>query len=94
MAEKKAPEKGAEDALAESVAQVQEKMDAEQARGYRGYNPDPTPNEHYTFAGAAAGKPTPETDPALAAKAGRPFLTHAGDGLPHPLRAKDEKDDK
>lgn len=53
--------------------EVQEKVDEENARGYRGFNPDPTPNEHYTFQGQAAGKPTPETDPALAAKAGRPL---------------------
>jgi hypothetical protein len=66
-------------------------MDEEQAKGYRGTNPDPTPNHHYTFAGAAAGKPTPETDPAYAAKAGRPFLTHAGDGLPHPLEKKNKE---
>jgi hypothetical protein len=53
-------------------AQVQEKVDEENARGYRGFNPDPTPNHHYTFEGAAKGLPTPETDPELAAKAGRP----------------------
>jgi hypothetical protein len=53
-------------------AVVQEKVDAENEQGFRGYNPDPTPNEHYTFEGAAAGKPTPETDPEMAAKAGRP----------------------
>jgi hypothetical protein len=94
MTEKKAPEKGDEAALAESVAQAQEKVDAEQERGYRGTNPDITPNEHYTFAGAAAGKPTPETDPHLAAAVGRPFLEHAGATLPHPLRAKAEKHDK
>jgi hypothetical protein len=92
MTEKKADEKtpDVDAAIAESVERVQEKVDEENAQGFRGYNPDPTPNEHYTFAGQAAGKPTPETDPAFAAKAGRPFLTHAGDGLPHPLK-KDEK---
>jgi hypothetical protein len=53
-------------------AQVQEKVDEENAQGFRGTNPDPTPNHHYTFEGAAKGLPTPETDPEMAAKAGRP----------------------
>lgn len=30
---------------------------------------DPTPNENYTVAGVASGKPTPETDEKAAAKA-------------------------
>lgn len=40
-----------------------------QPTGHLGYSPDPTPNEHYTVAGVLAGKPTPETDAALAAEA-------------------------
>lgn len=44
-----------------AAAQVQQKVDEETERGYRGVVPDETPNEHYTFKGAAAGKPTPET---------------------------------
>ena len=43
-------------------AQVQEKVDEETEKGYRGSVPDPTPNENYTLAGQNAGKPTPETD--------------------------------
>jgi len=52
---------------------VQEQVDEENARGYRGDNVDVTPNENYTFQGAAKGLPTPETDPEMAAKVGRPF---------------------
>ena len=48
--------------------QSQERMDEETDKGYRGVNPDPTPNAHYTVAGVTAGKPTPETDAAQAAK--------------------------
>lgn len=51
--------------------QVQAKVNAEEEQGYRGVAPDPTPNEHYTVKGVTSGKPTPETDPELAAKAGR-----------------------
>ncbi len=49
--------------------QVQEKIDAETAQGFRGVKADPTPNEHYTFPGQAAGLPTPETDDDQAAAA-------------------------
>ncbi|HVL82621.1 MAG TPA: hypothetical protein VM840_13615 [Actinomycetota bacterium] len=42
---------------------------AEDEKGYLGQTPDPTPNEHYTVPGVLAGKPTPETDDDLAAKA-------------------------
>lgn len=43
------------------ASQVQDKVDEETAKGYRGTKVDPTPNEHYTFGGQAEGKPTPET---------------------------------
>lgn len=49
-------------------AEVQAKVDQETDQGFRGTKTDPTPDEHYTFAGAAAGLPTPETDPEHAAK--------------------------
>jgi len=50
--------------------QVQEKMDEEQEKGYRGFVPDPTPNENYTVAGVTKGAPTPENNPQAAADAG------------------------
>lgn len=46
---------------AEERNQVEEKLAKEQELGYRGYKPDPTPNEHYTLAGVGEGLPTPET---------------------------------
>lgn len=42
--------------------QVQETVDAEQERGFRGVDVDPTPNEAYTVQGVTSGAPTPETD--------------------------------
>lgn len=50
-------------------ARVQQQVDEETEQGYFGVSPDPTPNENYTVAGVTAGKPTPETDEKLAAKA-------------------------
>ena len=50
--------------------EVQAKVDAEQEQGYRGYVPDPTPNENYTVAGVTSGAPTPENNPKAAAEAG------------------------
>lgn len=41
--------------------EVQEKMDKEQANGFRGLAADPTPNENYTVAGVTSDAPTPET---------------------------------
>lgn len=35
--------------------------ESESEKGYAGADTDPTPNDHYTVAGVAAGKPTPET---------------------------------
>jgi hypothetical protein len=57
------------DPNAAGADQVQAAVDAETAAGYHGVVPDPTPNSHYTVAGVTAGKPTPETDAAQAAKA-------------------------
>lgn len=45
-----------------STAEVQAKVDEDLARGFRGVEVDPTPNENYTIAGVTSGAPTPETD--------------------------------
>lgn len=37
--------------MAEQQAKITERLDAEQAKGYAGHNPDPTPNEAYTLPG-------------------------------------------
>lgn len=50
--------------------EVQAKMDEETEKGYRGFVPDPTPNENYTVAGVTAGAPTPENNPDAAAEVG------------------------
>ena len=50
-------------------AEVQEKMDEINEKGYAGIKVDPTPNENYTLKGAGSGAPTPENDPEQAAKA-------------------------
>ncbi len=50
-------------------AQVQAQMDTATEQGYHGIKVDPTPDAHYTVEGVTSGKPTPETDPALAAQA-------------------------
>lgn len=52
------------------AAEVQAKVDEENAQGYHGVRTDPTPLENYTVEGVLAGKPTPETD-AKAAEAAR-----------------------
>lgn len=66
------------DATAESLGagEVQEKMDEEQEKGYRGTKGDPTPNENYTVAGVTQNAPTPETDPEQAMKVGSGKFTH------------------
>jgi hypothetical protein len=46
--------------------ELQAAFDEAQEKGYFGVTPDPTPNENYTLKGVASGKPTPETDDALA----------------------------
>jgi hypothetical protein len=60
----KAEDKDVDKALDE----VQEVVDEETQKGYRGTEVDQTPNENYTVKGAAAGKPVPETqaDPVAA----------------------------
>lgn len=50
--------------------EVQKKMDEETEQGYRGFVPDPTPNENYTVKGVTSGAPTPENNPEAAAEAG------------------------
>lgn len=45
-----------------SLAEVQKQADEDRARGFRGVEVDPTPNENYTIAGVTSGAPTPETD--------------------------------
>ncbi|MDQ2785024.1 MAG: hypothetical protein M3Y58_08485 [Chloroflexota bacterium] len=89
-AKEKAPAASDERLLADDKREVQATVDAENAQGFRGYNPDITPNENYTFNGQAKGLPTPETDPRLAAEAGRPFIAHAG----HSLRDDAKKNEK
>lgn len=49
--------------------EVQEKVDAEEEKGYRGVEVDNTPNSAYTVQGVTSGAPTPETDPDQARKA-------------------------
>lgn len=52
-----------------AAGDLQAKVDAEQEQGYRGTKVDPTPNAAYTVKGVTGTPdPTPETDPALAAK--------------------------
>ena len=51
-------------------AEVQERMDEINEKGYLGSVPDPTPNENYTVAGVTSGAATPETDPELARQTG------------------------
>lgn len=47
---------------------LQERIDAENAQGFRGVEVDSTPNENYSVAGVTSGAPTPETDHAMAKK--------------------------
>lgn len=61
------------------AAQMQDMVDAAEAKGYIGVSPDPTPRENYSVKGVTSGKPTPETDPEMAAKAQRRVpLDHLG----------------
>lgn len=52
-----------------STAEVQKQVDEDEARGFRGVEVDPTPNENYTVAGVTKGAPTPETDDEAADRA-------------------------
>lgn len=49
-------------------AEVQARFDEEQEKGYRGFAPDPTPNENYSLE-TGPDAPTPETDPELSREA-------------------------
>jgi hypothetical protein len=53
----------------QSTADMQKRADEDTARGFRGVEVDPTPNEHYSVAGVTSGKPTPETDDGAAEEA-------------------------
>lgn len=63
------------DETEKAADQVQEAVDKETEQGFRGVEVDPTPNENYTLQGVTSGKPTPETDPKQAEKAGGPGRT-------------------
>ncbi|MFK8844682.1 hypothetical protein [Streptomyces sp. Ac-502] len=61
------PKSGKQATPDDGVAQeIQRRTDTAEDQGFLGTEVDPTPNAHYTFAGQAAGKPTPETDGATA----------------------------
>lgn len=62
MAEKKAKDDAGE-------AEVQKKVDEENAQGFVGTEADPTPDHAYTVDGRIADEPTPETDEKAAAEA-------------------------
>ena len=59
--------KGNDDGSAAKKA-TEKTVSTQHEQGFRGFDVDPTPNEHYTVPGVLAGKPTPETDPEHAAK--------------------------
>ncbi len=69
-----------------STAEVQERVDRETERGFRGVEVDPTPNENYTVAGVIKGAPTPETDPEAAetARKGQAEAAKVADADPDP----------
>lgn len=56
------PEDGAKGTTDAGQAEVQEKFDEMEEKGYLGVKLDPTPNENYTVAGVLANLPRPETD--------------------------------
>jgi hypothetical protein len=49
-------------------AQVAAQFEREAQIGYRGFNPDPAPFDHYTLRGRALDLPVPETDPGMYAE--------------------------
>lgn len=65
------PPRGVGEAPADQVADepaaaalqkfMQERVDAEQAKGHRGTKMDPTPRSAYTLRGVGRGEPTPES---------------------------------
>lgn len=62
MAEKKKDEAAEAPESDGSAQAVQNLVDEETKRGYRGTEVDPTPNENYTLEGVTSDAPTPETD--------------------------------
>ncbi len=70
MATRKDDSTDAQDAPA-GANEIQQAVDDETEKGYRGVGVDPTPNEHYTVGGVTQGLPTPETDPQAATEARR-----------------------
>ncbi len=70
MAEKRSTQPTAKATDAAETA-VQDAVDAETEKGYRGSVADSTPNHAYTVAGQLAGEPVPEVaaDPAAARQA-------------------------
>lgn len=65
---------------------IGERIEQEQAQGFRGTEVDPTPNENYSVAGVTSGAPTPETDAGLA----RDIRREQGLGL-SPLEAAERE---
>jgi len=59
-------------------AEVQERFDRVERKGFFGVVADPTPNEAYTLKGVTEGQPTPETDEEAARSVGN-FGRFAGD---------------
>lgn len=57
-------QKAKEDAVKadRSTGDVQQQVDQDEARGLRGVEVDPTPNDAYSVKGVTSGAPTPETD--------------------------------
>jgi hypothetical protein len=66
-----APAKAEPDKASAIKGDVQKRFDEANEKGFFGVTTDPTPDEHYTLDGVAAGKPTPETDRESAKKAAK-----------------------
>jgi hypothetical protein len=62
-------DKSTQKAADQAVEQVQQTVDEENEKGYRGVTVDPTPRQNYTVSGVTSGAPTPETDEQLAEEA-------------------------
>ena len=52
----------ADTAKPSSLTEIDQRINKENAQGFRGVEVDSTPNENYTVAGVTSGAPTPETD--------------------------------
>ena len=61
VGEAPADAKASHEGLKAAQEAVQKTLDEQNAKGYRGSQADPTPNENYSVAGVTAGLPTPET---------------------------------